>query len=232
MICTLLEAVTAETLVGFLSSMFGVALGAGLAICGQHRLNLWQKAQRIEEERSKIDQSHYAALIEAQVALFRQAETMIQLKKELLDHENFQAAREVPGFFPAYESVVNDSIVQLENVAFLAQGNKGDRVNAELLHDILLAQASYENTRLAIVRHNNHVAHIRLRYPSEIVDGRVRIPISPDSYDAHLALNLVNKLYELSPLTIEKCLSTSDKIATHVQSLYPNAMPLKFTHVE
>ncbi|WPJ97148.1 hypothetical protein SH580_05430 [Coraliomargarita algicola] len=201
MICSLLEAVTAETVVNFLSSIFGVALGAALAIFGQHRLNLGQRAQRVEEERAKIDQTRYAALVEAQVALFRQAETIMQLKGDLLDHEDFQAGRESYGLLPAYESVVSAPAIELGKVAFLAQGNKGDHVDAELLHDILLAQASYENTRLAIVRHNKHEAYIRSEYPSEMVDGLVRFPMSPDSFDAHIARDLVDKLYELSPLT-------------------------------
>lgn len=229
MICSLLEAVTAETAVDFLSSIFGVTLGAALAICGQHRLNLGLRAQRVEEERAKIDQTRYAALIEAQVALSRQAETIMQLKGDLLDHEDFQADRGSYGLLPAYQSVVSAPAIELGKVAFLAQGNKGDHVDAELLHDILLAQASYENTRLAIVRHNKHEAYIRSKYPSKIDNGQLRCSMPPNSFDAHMARDLVDKLYELSPLTIEKCLSTSDKIAAHVQSLYPNAMPLKFT---
>lgn len=231
MIHLLYEALTFDVVVNFYTSVFGVMLGAGMAIYGQFKLSKWQKIEAAKEEAQKRKDFRYGALVEAQVALFRQAETIIQLKKDLLDHPDFQAARESNGMLPAYESIVNAPMVRLENIAFLAQGMKNEKVDAELLHEILLAQASYENTRLAIERHNKHDTYLRMRYPGEIIEGKLRIPMAPDSYDAHLARDLVDKLYELSPLTIDQCLKASMRIAKHVQAVYPNNMPLKFTEV-
>jgi hypothetical protein len=231
MIHLLYEALTLDVVINFCTSIFGVTLGAAIAIYGQFKLTKWQKDQATQEDAQKRNDFRYGALVEAQVALFRQAEIIIQLKKDLLDHPNFQAARESNEMLPAYESIVSAPMVRLENIAFLAQGMKNEKVDAELLHEILLAQASYENMRLVIERHNKHDTYLKLRYPGEIIEGKLHIPMAPNSYDAHLARNLADKLYELSPQTINQCLKASMRIAEYVQAVYPNHMPLKFTEV-